>query len=381
MTDPAPVALTLSRPDSDRFGLLVFRANAADIDSRTLFEAIVGNAADIVILRVPAGTHPELQQLGRYALHPIHADTLVYYQLPLADIEPNAPRNQDLEFSEVNEGDAIELDALVTAAFSGYVSHYHANPRLDPARILEGYAQWASGYLADKGRGSIAWVARRQGVMLAFICCRHDPQQETCEVVLNGVHPDHWRGGIYTDLLRYTQGEYRRRGYRSMRISTQIWNYAVQKVWNREGFSLDQAFDTFHINAMLSAGEMLVERGLVLGIEGVARLGSDTADAKAFAREDAAAHRAATVPLVAQGVLANGELSRILATEIARLGAELVSADVALLEPIQPGRTHTLQIRGLFRADSSGCIPTVITIRDSAGSLCLLCYSDLMKKH
>lgn len=378
MADPTPVALKFSRPDSDRFGLRVFRANAAGVDSQALFEAIVGNAADIVILRLPAGAHPELQQLGRYALHPIHADTLVYYQLPLAGIEPKSPHNEDLKFSEATEADAVELDALVTAAFSGYVSHYHANPRLDPPRILEGYADWASGYLTDKGHGSIAWVARRKGVLLAFICCRHDPETETCEVVLNGVHPDHWRGGIYTDLIRYTQEEFRGRGYRSMRISTQIWNYAVQKVWSREGFSLDQAFDTFHINAMLSAGTTLTERELVLSTAGV-HLATGAEDAPNVARDQTTAHRTATSALVGQGVLAGVEMSALLEREIGLLGAEIERADMALLQPIQPGRAHTLQIRGLATADASGCIPTVITIRDSAGSLCLLSYSDLKK--
>lgn len=380
MADPIALSLNFSRPDSDRFGLQVFRASENVVDSRALLEAIVGHAADIVILRVPAGAHPELQRLGRYALHPIHADTLVYYQASLEAIKPSSPRNQDLEFFEAAGADAIELYALATAAFSGYVSHYHANPRLDPARILEGYAEWASSYFTYQQHGLIAWTARRQGVLLAFICCRYEPETKTCEVALNGVHPDHWRSGIYTDLLRYVQVEFRRRGYRSMRISTQIWNYAVQKVWSREGFSMEQAFDTFHLNAMLSAGTSLIERELVFNASGVLAGGVAEDDDKVGGYEDTT-HRKMTRALVGQRGLIGADVSAIIASEMCLLGSEFGGAETALLQPILPGRAYMLQIRGLDTADDSGCIPTIATIRDSAGSLCLLRYSDLFKQN
>src|SRR3546814_5792516 len=56
--------------------------------------------------------------------------------------------------------------------------------------------------------------------------------------------PEHAGGGLYGDLIRYTQARFRALGYRRMKVSTQVWNLAVQKVWSREGFSLVQAYDT-----------------------------------------------------------------------------------------------------------------------------------------
>lgn len=381
MNDSIPPVLSLSRLDSDRFGLRVFRGRAAEVDGGQLFHEIVTNAADIAILRIPAGTGQQLQLLGRYGLHPIHADTLVYYQVPLVAHEPKPLRNHDLVFAEATERDALELNTLVTGAFDGYVSHYHANPRLDPALILAGYAEWAAGYLAGRGHGRIAWVARRNGVILAFICCSHDEQKQECEVVLNGVHPDHWGGGIYGDVIRHTQAQYRQRGYRTMKISTQIWNFAVQKVWNREGFVLDQAYDTFHVNAMLSAGDVLVERELVFSTEQVVQFAAVTGDTNAVYLDDDAARREGFESRISHGMLAGSELSRIFGTEIPGVGTLFLRADMVFLKPIYPGRAHTLQIRYPSHVPAAGYIPTVTTIRDSAGSLCLLCYSDLLKKN
>jgi len=37
-----------------------------------------------------------------------------------------------------------------------------------------------------------------------------------------------------------------------MTVTTQIQNYAVQKIWVKEGFSLCNSFDTYHINSFLN---------------------------------------------------------------------------------------------------------------------------------
>ena len=284
-------------------------------------------------------------------------------------------------FTEATDSDAIELDALVACTFDGYVSHYHANPRLDPALILAGYTEWAAGYLAGQAPGRTAWVARRSGVLVAFACCQHDAQGQECEGVLYGVHPDHSGGGIYGDLIRYTQAQYRARGYRTMTVSTQIWNLAVQKVWGREGFVLDRAYDTFHINAMLSAGDALVERELIFSHDQVAQFAAVTGDTNAVHLDDNAARSAGFDSRISHGMLAGGELSRIFGTEVPGAGTLFLRADMVFLKPIYPGHTHTLRIRYPSQVSASGHIATVATIRDPAGSLCLLCYSDLMKKH
>ena len=85
--------LIKSRLDSDRFGMRIFRARTAELDGGRLFREIVAKEADVAIVRVPAGAGGQLQRLGRYGMHPIHADTLVYYRAPLGEREPLPSRN------------------------------------------------------------------------------------------------------------------------------------------------------------------------------------------------------------------------------------------------------------------------------------------------
>jgi acyl dehydratase len=377
MTQPALVHSPL---DSERFGLRIFRGTLDDVNDRALFADIVANAMDIAIVRTPAGGGGNLQRLGRYGMHPIHADTLVYYQVPLGKYEPNALRNEDLVFSEALPSDAAELEALVAHTFDGYRSHYHANPLLDGERILAGYAQWASGYLSPTQGGRVTWIARRNGKLVAFACCSHDAEAKECEGILYGVHPDSAGGGLYGDLIRYTQARYREQGYGVMKVSTQIWNVAVQKVWNREGFVLSHAYDTFHVNACLSSGELRVERALQFSAEQVARFAEVTGDVNPIHLDDSAAISAGFSSRISHGMLAGGELSRIFGTEIPGAGTLFLRSELAFIAPIHAGRPHVLRIRFPAPMPMGGRLVAVATIHDADGRLCLLGYNDLLRR-
>lgn len=373
--------LSESPLDSQRFGLRIFRGFVQNADERALLREIIAQSVDIAIVRAPAGSAAQLHRLARYGMAPISADTLVYYQMSLADHAPRPLRNSDLLFAEAQASDKVELDALVASTFDGYVSHYHANPRLDPQAILAGYAEWATGYIGADSPGKITWVARREGRIVAFACCSHDSDDDACEGVLYGVHPDHSGGGLYGDLIRHTQNQFRDRGFKTMKVSTQIWNLAVQKVWAREGFTLNLAYDTFHINAMLSAGESLIDRELVFDAEQVRRFAEVTGDDNPIHLEDESAQREGFEGRITHGMLAGGEISRIFGTEIPGPGTLFLRSDFIFVRPVYCGRKHRLKIRYLASPHVGGHIPAVVTIHDEAGKLCLLCYSDLLKRN
>lgn len=372
-------ALAHSRLDSHRFGLRVFRGNVDAVDDRALFSEIVGNAVDLAIVRTPAGAGGNLHRLGRYGMHPIHADTLVYYQAALAEYTPKPLRNVDLVFSEALPSDAAELEMLVARTFDGYRSHYHANPQLDRDLILAGYTQWASSYLAP-ANGRVTWIARRLGKLVAFACCSHEDAGEECEGILYGVHPDHAGGGLYGDLIRFTQARYRELGCHTMKVSTQIWNLAVQKVWAREGFSLSGAYDTFHVNAMLSAGTTMVDRELVFTDEQVRDFGNCVGDTNAVHFDDAAAREAGFRSRISHGMLAGSELSRIFGTEVPGNGTLFLRSELVFLAPIYPSTRHRLTIRSMARLPFDGFVPAVAIIADGADRICMLAYCDLMKR-
>src|SRR5690606_32122844 len=247
--------------ESSRFGLRVARGTFEQVDERSLARDILAQRLDVAIVRLPVDRAGTIQRLSRTGLHAVHADTLVYYEAQLQRIEPSALRNADLAFSPALGEDEAVLEKLIDHTFAGYQSHYHANPRFPAESILAGYRQWARGYVdADDGRQT--WVARRGDRIVAFACCRGEADGVTCEGVRYGVQPDRAGGGLYGVLIRHTQAVFRSRGFQRMRVSTQIQNVAVQKVWAREGFVLVQAYDTFHVNALLSCGELVVDREL-----------------------------------------------------------------------------------------------------------------------
>lgn len=372
--------LELSKLDSARFGLRVFRCQLKIVEERALFHQIISENTDISIIRTPSGAGSGLQRLGRYGLHPIHADTLVHYETDLHAYEPAPLKNTDLAFSEAAPSDQAELNALVLSTFAGYVSHYHANPVLDQAKILAGYVEWASNYISDNSGQRNTWIARRAGQLVAFACCQSDTETACGHGILYGVHPDHSGGGLYGDLIRYTQARYRERGFRCMQVSTQVWNLAVQKVWAREGFRISAAQDTWHVNSMLSAGEVLVDRELIFDSIQVARFAAITGDTNPVHLDDEASRAAGFDAKISHGMLAGSELSRIFGTEIPGAGTLFLRSELAFLAPIYQGRAYRLQVRYPSPLPGRGYIAAVATIRDHAGALCLLAYSDLLKK-
>jgi acyl dehydratase len=379
MTEASSVDLAFSPLDSARFGLRVFRGKGDRIDDRSFFASLVANGVDVAIVRTPAGT-PGWPRLARYGLQPIHADTLVYYGVDLRAYEPRPLRNTDLEFSEAGDADRASLAALVRTTFEGYTSHYHANPLFDHARILAGYMEWATGYVGAAAPGRITWVARRDGEIVAFACCSDDTAANTCEGVLYGVHPAHAGGGLYGDLIRHTQAVFRARGFGKMEVSTQVWNYAVQKVWAREGFALVRGYDTWHINPMLSGGTPMVDRTLAFDDAQLQRFAEATGDANPVHFDDDAARGAGFPGRISHGMLVGGELSRIFGMETPGPGTLFLRANLVFLKPVFPGRPYRLRVRNAAGGEARGFVPAVATVHDEAGALCVLCYSDLVNR-
>ncbi|HSR65723.1 MAG TPA: bifunctional GNAT family N-acetyltransferase/hotdog fold thioesterase [Xanthomonadaceae bacterium] len=379
MSAPLPVSLLPSPLDSARFGLRVFRGNGTALREREFFDALVADQVDVAIVRTPAGTGG-WQRLARYGLQPIHADTLVYYEIDLGAHDPRPPRNADLVFAEALPSDREALAALVATTFAGYVSHYHANPLFAPAGILAGYMEWATGFIAADVPGRTTWVARRDGAIVAFACCSHDEASSQCEGVLYGVHPDHAGGGLYGDLIRYTQAAFRERGFRRMAVSTQVWNYAVQKVWAREGFALARAYDTWHVNAMLSGGAPMVDRTLCFDAAQLARFAEATGDANPVHFDDEAARAAGFPRRISHGMLVGGELSRIFGMETPGPGTLFLRANLVFLKPLFAGQPYRLHVRNAAGGEAVGYVPAVATVSDADGALCVLCYSDLLKR-
>ncbi|MBB1472854.1 MULTISPECIES: hypothetical protein [unclassified Luteimonas] len=253
--------LARSAPDSARFGLDVWRATRLDGDP---LPALLASAADVAIYRLPVGASQQVRALAGLGFEVIDAGVLVYYTVDLQRRVPHAPANADVDISPATPADDDALAALVDASFGGYASHYFANPLFAPELALAGYREWA---LAHRGGARTAsWVARRAGRIVAFACCEADAAAGIANGGIYGVLPSEAGSGLFGDLIRHTQRHYRALGFAEMRMSTKVDNFAVQKVWAREGYHLYAAYDTLHVNAMLGApGVPTVSRGYAAG--------------------------------------------------------------------------------------------------------------------
>lgn len=369
--------LKFSELDSARFDMRVVRGRIGDVAPRELAMEIMTSSCDVAIVRVPSRYSPLVNTLQRWALPVLHADTLVYYKCDLDNYQVPPLRNSDIVFSQAGDADLTELRAMIDLTFRGYVSHYHANPLFPEGKILAGYQQWAEGYATGQGR--TLWIARRNGRLAAFAACRNDPENGESEGILYGVNPQDAGGGLYGDLIRYTQSDAKKHGIRVMKVSTQVGNFAVQKVWSREGFHLFEALDTFHVNAMLTAGEIAVERAVSFDQTMVRKFSELSGDANEIHLDDGAARAAGFPSRIAHGVLAASEFSKILGTEVPGKGTIFGNVNLAFLRPLIVGEQYRLQMRipGGVRL---GHMQAVMTIRGQGNQLCVLARSDIFLK-
>jgi GNAT superfamily N-acetyltransferase len=374
-------SLALSLKDSVRFGLDIYRATIVNPEEKTIFAGIVENNVDVAILRSPVGTSGHLQRLRRFGFDSIHADTLVYYGVDLEFYQPNPLRNVGIVFEEASPRDSIALAELVVKVFSGYQSHYHSNPLFPPSAILAGYAEWAQDHLIPDSHQHV-WVVRSDTEIIAFACCKSDREAATCEGVLYGVHPQYAGRGLYGDLIRFTQAWFKEHGFRSMHVSTQIQNLAVQKVWAREGFHLAQAYDTYHVNALLSNQHGWYESHLLrftaAQVEAFARLSGDT---NPVHFDNDVARQAGFNARICHGLLPVAELSRVFGTQNPGAGTLFLGMRIAFLRPIYHETDHTLHIRFANDPAKEGHNVAMALVKDPCGRICMLAYSDLMRRN
>lgn len=249
--------MTFSPLESQRFDLNVFRGIAEKLDIVALLDTIVENKVDVAILRLPSSEQHTLHQLQLMPFPVVVADTLVYYHCDLTKAPPKPLRNTDLEIRVATPADRGLLKSLIDEIFLDYSTHYYSNPAFGRQQILDGYIDWTLSYL-EPSESRNCFLFYRNGQAIAFVTCNLTP---SCgEIVLGGVLPAAQGGGIYSDFIRHCMQHIADNGITMVKTSTQIQNYAVQKVWVREGYTLTKAYCTVHINAML--GQKLAQLGI-----------------------------------------------------------------------------------------------------------------------
>lgn len=235
--------LRLSKLDEDRFGIRTVRvAHLALPHLETVLDFCRQQQVRFLIARVLSDDWSTVHavEAAGFTL----TDTLVVFSRDLTrSISPIEVADVSIRSSV--ESDAPGVQAVSAAAFKGYGGHYHTDPRLDPVKCDEIYADWAYRACVSRQVADEVFVAIRRGEIVGFLALRSNRPQEG-EVVLNAIHPGHQRHGIYGALMSRGLNWCKERGHSQTVISTQLTNVPVQKVWVRLGFEPAYSYYTYH---------------------------------------------------------------------------------------------------------------------------------------
>ncbi len=232
--------------ESSRFGIVVERGRFdSETSTSSIVRVIEESAADLIVLRLPAGRSDVATHLQAKGEMVIHADTLVYHGV---DLDPSSGRAA-AHVRPASAADRGQIARIAGNSFRNYRAHYAANPLLPQQAVLDGYIEWAQSRLSSHDPRSATWVVIDDETVAGFATC--DICDGVVEIVLNAVDPAFERRGHYGALLSHLLHFYGSTGMTRLVISTQVWNYTVQRQWARAGLLLDTAFDTYHVERRL----------------------------------------------------------------------------------------------------------------------------------
>lgn len=246
--DPAVVGRSVildeSPLETQRFGLSFSRALVPLATAESSFDDVrrflQEDEADVVVLRYPAARVDWFARMLDSGRDLIVADSLTYWRLAVG--KGRRPGDvADLAGGVSRDVDPRLVDELVDSIFTGYGSHYLANPLLAPADALAGYREWAQHSALNLPVATL--TSKADGIVgLATL----ESAAQTCEILLAGIVPGVQQRGYYAHLLAACEGHAADTGATDLVISTQTHNAKVQRAWARYGFEPVGSFLTVH---------------------------------------------------------------------------------------------------------------------------------------
>ena len=247
---PVPTLVSLAPLERERFGIQSARANG--VTAARLGEVLEFCRRERVRFLTARCRADDLA-----AAHALEAaggrlmDTLMYWEHDL--VARARLERPDTPLRLAQAADAPALERAAGEAFHDYVSHYHADPRLERARCDAAYADWARRACLACGPDAPMFVGEHEGTPAGFAALRLVATEGASvgasegEGVLYGVAPRARGKKLYLALMFASLDWCRERGARRMIISTQLTNWVPQQVWARLGFEPYQAHYTYHL--------------------------------------------------------------------------------------------------------------------------------------
>lgn len=366
-----------SEKESTRFNMNILRVKMESLDVKELNKHILKENTDLTILRIPCENGAQISKLQILGYPYFQTDTLVYYYVDFGKHVPNELKNKDLLFNIATKNDKEEIANLVDLIFPGYTNHYNSNPYIDKQNIIEGYKEWVLDYIEKENK--YVFLVNKNGKNIGFATC--SVENGEAEGVLYGVLPEAAGGGVYSDIIRYTQKYMKNKGINIMKVSTQVQNYAVQKVWGREGFILLKSFATIHINSLLNYS-CLPKRNFEINIseDEIAKYGELSGDINPVHFDDDFAKNLGFSKRIAHGLIANAEMSKYFGMEFPGNGTLFMSYYYKFFRPLYPNQNYKVTISVPFYDELKNLYLCLVKIYDNEDNLCLLSYNDLIKK-
>jgi len=171
-------------------------------------------------------------------------DTLICYAKQLRD-EPAVTGGGRVVVRQHDAPDRKAIESIAGDAFADYCGHYHNDPRLDRGACTEVYVSWARRSCLSQEIADEVLIAELGGRIAGFITLKLE-DEALGRIVLNAVHPEVQRKGVYSSLLSHALRWFYRQDVRHVVTATQVANISVQKVWCRQGFEPSGGLYTFH---------------------------------------------------------------------------------------------------------------------------------------
>jgi ribosomal protein S18 acetylase RimI-like enzyme len=229
--------------ETERFGVICAQEEFPNSHLEDINEAVYKKAVSMMSMRVDVADIQRIHALENdgYRL----MDTLVYYGGSLENLKglTTLPNGIVVRMASVSDKDAVS--GVAQEVFRNYIGHYHSDLRIDNAAADQAYIQWAENSISNVSDDMPVLIAEEKGEVVGFLTMQLNTPEKG-EIILNGVHPDHQCRGVYSSLFEQSKYSLAEIGAKRIIISTQINNYAVQKVWARSGFVHEQSYYTFH---------------------------------------------------------------------------------------------------------------------------------------
>jgi hypothetical protein len=233
----------ISEWDTNHFGFKVAKLNVASPEEiLPALHFCTKEEVVLLICRCNTNDNPSVHLLEQQGF--LLMDTIVDSCLDLTTWK--MPVDTDLSgIRWYREEDIAGIVAIAQKAFTGYISHFHKDPRLDPDKSDSLYVQWAYNSCYDKSLAAGVVVAELEGEVVGFLSIV-PPSDGKGDFGIGGMSPNAQGKGIFPKLYLFSFDWLKSQGVTWVQDKTMVNNYAELKVLIKVGMRPFNSLYTFH---------------------------------------------------------------------------------------------------------------------------------------